>query len=282
MKVIAVAGAGTMGRGIAQISAQSGFDVLLFDANAQGLAAGIKAIEKDLNKLVEKGKISEDEATAILNRIKPVNTANELVCDLFIEAIIEVLPVKQELFKTVESVNSEFTVLATNTSSLSVAEIGASLVNPARFAGLHFFNPATLMKLVEITCSPLTAANTVTALQTYCRKIGKTTVLCADRPGFIVNRVARHFYTESLKAAEEGLGNLEDLDALTEATGFRMGPFKLMDFIGNDINFAVTCSLYEGFFQEPRFRPSLIQQEKVRTRQLGKKTGKGFYDYSNS
>lgn len=282
MNLIAVAGAGTMGRGIAQISAQNGLSVLLFDANPQGLASGITAIEKDLAKLVEKGKIDLPTSKEIFERIKPVSSAQELVCDLFIEAIIEVLPVKQELFKTVESVNNDNTILATNTSSLSIAEIGAGLKNPDRFAGLHFFNPATLMKLVEITCSPLTAPSTISALQNYCKTIGKTTVLCADRPGFIVNRVARHFYTESLKALEEGLGTMEDLDRLAEASLFRMGPFKLMDFIGNDINFAVTQSLYEGFFYEPRFRPSLIQQEKVRTRQLGRKSGKGFFDYSKS
>ncbi len=279
LKNIGIVGAGTMGRGIAQVFAQAGFNVFLYDV-APGFAENAKQeIKKTLQNLTEKKKISEQEKTASLNRINPTARLEEVKGELVIEAIAEVATAKKELFRKLEDILPEEAIIATNTSSLSVTELAAGMKYPQRFAGLHFFNPAPLMKLVEVVRGAWTSADTVNRLTDLIKKIHKHLVTVHDSPGFIVNRVARPYYTEALKLLEEKAAGVESIDKLMRATGFKMGPFELMDLIGNDVNYAVTKSVYEAFSGEPRFRPSRIQEQKVKSGQLGRKSGKGFYDY---
>jgi 3-hydroxybutyryl-CoA dehydrogenase len=276
---IAVCGAGTMGAGIAQVFAQHNYDVLLFDLNENLTQKAIEGIKKNLGVAVEKGKLKAEEKDNTLARIKTSSTLPEVVADFIIEAIVEKLEVKQDLFAKLAANNSNETIFATNTSSIAITRIAKEIPNPGRVVGMHFFNPAHLMKLVEIIAGAETSIETVNAVQELTKSIGKTPALCKDSPGFIVNRVARHYYVESLKILEENAGTVENIDALLESAGFKMGPFKLMDTIGNDINFAVTSSLFESCHQDAKFRPSRIQQQKVDAGHLGKKTGKGFYNY---
>jgi 3-hydroxybutyryl-CoA dehydrogenase len=279
IRKIAVIGSGTMGQGIAQICAAAGYDVLLYDIQAGLLKEAISRLRKTLDTLVEKQKLSADEARATLSRITSVNDFRQLQVDMVIEAVIENLEVKQKIFQEIEKLNDKECILVTNTSSIPVTRIGAVLKHPGRFAGLHFFNPAPVMKLVEIIRGAATIDATIGILKDFCDQLNKQFVMVQDSPGFIVNRVARHFYLEPLRIAEEQAADMETVDALLKASGFKMGPFELMDFIGIDVNLSVTKSMYNSFHQEPKFRPSRLQQQKVDAGHLGRKSGRGFYEY---
>lgn len=279
INTIGIAGAGTMGAGIAQVTASSGFATVLFDVNAGVLEKAQQSLNKSLSSLVQKGKITSDQKEAIYNRITFTTELSSLKADLIIEAIVERLEIKQQFFAEVAAFNNPDTILATNTSSIPVTQIAAKVPNPRRFIGIHFFNPAPVMKLVEIINGIETASHLAPQCKALIEGMGKTCVLAADAPGFIVNRVARHYYVEGLKIAEERVADIETIDYLMEATGFKMGPFRLMDLIGVDTNFSVTTSIYNLFHQDAKFRPNRIQQQKVNAGHYGKKTNKGFYSY---
>ncbi len=268
-----------MGAGIAQVAASAGFRTLLFDASPEALARGMEMIRLSLQQGVDKGKIAPEKMDAALQLLQPVSTPEACVADVIIEAIVEQLPAKTALFTRLAHINSSRTIFATNTSSLSIAAIAGSIPHPERVAGMHFFNPAHLMRLVEIVRGPLTGDETFNSLYQLALAMGKQPVRVKDAPGFIVNRVARHYYLEAMQIATEGVADLATTDALLEAAGFKLGPFALMDLIGNDVNHAVTTSLYEAFQHAPRFRPSPMQADKVARGELGRKTGKGFYNY---
>lgn len=268
-----------MGAGIAYCAALSGYEVLLFDTRNEALDKGLHYIRQELAKAQAKGKLSEAAVQASLERIRLCEKAEDLVADLIIEAVIERLEVKQELFRTLERVNSPQSILATNTSSIPVTRIAAALQYPDRFAGIHFFNPAHLMKLVEVIAGARTSTETLEISRHFAESLGKTVVVAKDAPGFIVNRVARHYYVEALKIMEEDVAGFEAIDRLMEASGFRMGPFRLMDLIGVDTNYSVTESMYNLFSQDGKFRPSRIQKQKVDAGLHGRKTGEGFYRY---
>lgn len=268
-----------MGSGIAQVAATAGYRTLLYDVDAAAVQKGRSAIEKNLQTLKEKNRITAEEQAAILNRISFIHDLPECVADLIIEAIVERPDIKKDLFLQLASVNAAGTILASNTSSLSLTDLAGSIPHPERFGGMHFFNPAPLMKLVEVVSTPLTDPQTIRTLVETVRQMGKTPVVCKDAPGFIVNHVARPYYLEALRLVEEGWSDFETIDALMEATGFRMGPFRLMDLIGNDINYAVSCSVYEAMGRPPRLKPSPIQEQRVARGELGRKTGKGYYNY---
>ncbi|MEO5599562.1 MAG: 3-hydroxyacyl-CoA dehydrogenase NAD-binding domain-containing protein [Cyclobacteriaceae bacterium] len=279
IKKIAVIGSGTMGQGIAQICAAAGFEVLLYDIQSELIRAAISRLRKTLDILVEKGKMPSAEKDGILSRIISVSDFRQLQVDMVIEAVIEKADVKQNIFKELEKINDQDCILTTNTSSIPVTQIASVLKHPSRFAGLHFFNPAPVMKLVEIVRGAATAEATIQCLMAFTKLLNKQSVLVQDSPGFIVNRVARHYYLEPLKIVEEQVADFRSVDTLMKSTGFKMGPFELMDFIGLDVNFSVTASMYHSFHQDPKFRPSRIQQQKVDAGHLGRKTGKGFYEY---
>lgn len=276
---ICVCGAGTMGSGIAQVAAQAGIYTLLYELNSAVLENARTRISQDLNKLVEKGKLSAAEKEKIERNIQFTNDLQTCLADFFIEAIVEKQEIKSAVFNQLAELNHSECIFATNTSSLSVTAIAASVKNPERVIGMHFFNPAPLMKLVEVVKGKQTNDITVQTTYELAKQLGKTPVICKDSPGFIVNRVARPYYLESLRLAEEGLVSFSQADRLLEASGFKMGPFKLMDLIGNDVNYAVSCSVYEQLGKPERLQPSPIQQEKVENGELGKKCGKGYYDY---
>ena len=277
---ICVCGAGTMGSGIAQVAAQSGFSTILYELNEQVLEKSKTAIGKSLDVLAEKGKISATDREEIFRRIHFTMHIEDCKADLFIEAIIERPEAKIDLFNKLSALNPGDCIFATNTSSLSVSAIAEKVNSPERMIGMHFFNPAPLMKLVEIVKTDHTSIAVVQALCELTMKMNKTPVVCKDSPGFIVNRVARPYYIESLRLVEEGHIEMAQLDSLLEATGFKMGPFKLMDLIGNDVNYAVSCSVYDQLGKPQRLEPSFIQREKVKKGELGKKSGKGYYDYN--
>lgn len=277
---VAVLGAGTMGQGIAQVCAMSGYPTQLFDIESSLSQKAISSISINLDKAVSKSKISESQKTTILGHLSIAHKLEDIKADLVIEAVVEKLDVKQQLFRLLEINNKGSAILASNTSSLSITEIAAGLKNPAQFVGLHFFNPATLMNLVEVVRGTSTDDSVVSIMMDFSKSLNKTAVVVKDSPGFIVNRVARHYYVEALKLLEEGVAAHEQIDVLLRNAGFKMGPFELMDLIGMDINFAVTSSLYQAFHQDPKFRPSRIQQQKVMAGHLGKKIGRGFYDYT--
>ena len=280
-KKIAVIGSGTMGHGIAQTCAAAEYDVLLYDIEPSLLKAAMSRLQENLDTLAEKGKISADDAKRIIGRITPVTDFRQLQVDVVIEAVVENLEVKQEIFQETEKINGRDCILATNTSSIPISRIGSVLRHPQRFAGLHFFNPAPVMKLVEIVRGAATDDQTIAHLKDLCERLGKQSVVVQDSPGFIVNRVARHFYLESLKIAEEQVADFQTVDSLMRATGFRMGPFELMDLIGIDVNLSVTQSIYDSFHHDPKFRPNRIQQQMVEAGHLGRKTGRGFYTYGD-
>lgn len=278
---VGVVGAGAMGAGIAQVAAAAGHSVLIFDVRQGAAADALRAISDSLDKLVAKGKVTTEGAQAICSRLREADSIAGLApCGLVIEAIVEELAGKQELFTQLESVVAEDALLATNTSSLSVTAIAAQLQNPGRFAGMHFFNPAPVMPLVEIVSGASTSKATAATLHTMALSWGKVPVYARSSPGFIVNRVARPFYAEALRVLDEGAADCATVDAvMRESGGFRMGPFELMDLIGNDVNYAVTRSVFESFYGDPRFTPSLRQLELVHAGKLGRKTGEGFFDY---
>lgn len=278
---VCICGAGTMGSGIAQVAAQAGFDTTLFDVNEDILQKAKNTLQKNLQYLFDKNKISSIEQVEIFNRIHFVKEIQHCTGFLIIEAIIEKVEAKISLFNQLAEFNDESVIFATNTSSLSVSSIQEKVINPLRVVGMHFFNPAYIMKLVEVVKGNQTDESIAIKVFEICKQMGKQPVMCADAPGFIVNRVARHYYLESLKIASEGIATFEEIDQILEATGFKMGPFKLMDLIGMDINLAVTESMYSAFNKSPRFVPSPLQIEKVKKNELGKKTGKGFYEYSS-
>lgn len=276
---IAVIGAGTMGSGIAQVAASAGFQVQLFDLNPEVLKKGMAGIQKNLLKAVELGKLSSENAQATLVRIAPADDLRQLICDVVIEAIIEKTEAKQNVFQSLAQINPSTTIFASNTSSIPITRIARGIPHPERVVGMHFFNPAHLMKLVEVISGEATSAEVAQTVAELSTQMGKTPVMAADAPGFIVNRVARHFYLESLKCLEERVTDFATIDALMENSGFKMGPFKLQDLIGMDINFSVTSSMFDSFHGESRFRPSRLQEMKVEGGFLGKKTGKGWYSY---
>ncbi len=277
---ICICGAGTMGSGIAQVAAQAGFHTLLYDVNKEMLANGKAAIEKSLSILESKNKISNTEKETALSHLRFVSDTNDCIADIIIEAIVEKVDIKVGLLNQLAEVNHSETIFATNTSSLSVTKIAAGVMHPQRVVGMHFFNPAPLMKLVEIIKAEQTNEEVVKTVYELALQLGKTPVRCKDAPGFIVNHVARPYYLEALKLLELGLADIETIDELMEASGFKMGPFKLMDLIGNDINYAVSCSVYEQLGKPDRLEPSPIQKSKVVNGELGKKTGKGYYQYN--
>ena len=279
VNTICVIGAGTMGSGIAQVAAQSGFYTLLFDINPTVLEKAKLSIEKNLQYLFNKQKITEAEKDNIFQRIQFVNDTNDCLADVFIEAIVEKVDAKVAIFNQLAEVNHSEVIFASNTSSLSISDIQAKVVHPERVVGMHFFNPAPLMKLVEVVKGEQTADEVVENIAALCKNLNKVPVLCKDAPGFIVNRVARHYYLEAMKLVENGVASIEEVDSIMEASGFKMGPFKLMDLIGMDVNLAVSQSVYEAFNKAERFTPSSLQIEKVAQGNLGKKTGKGFYEY---
>ncbi|MBX2973947.1 MAG: 3-hydroxybutyryl-CoA dehydrogenase [Flavobacteriales bacterium] len=277
---IAVIGAGTMGSGIAQVAAQAGHDVILFDTRREAVDKALAGLHRTLDRLVEKGKLTADAANAIHQRIRPASDLKELAgSGLVIEAIIEDLGIKKKLFAELENVLGPGAVLATNTSSLSVTAIAAACARPERVIGMHFFNPAPLLPLVEVVPGLATDAGLAPRMYALMQAWSKTPVICKDTPGFIVNRVARPFYGEAIRIYEEGIADMPTIDAAMKSAGFKMGPFELMDLIGNDINFTVTKTVWEAFFFDPRYKPSFTQQRQVESGRLGRKSGRGYYMY---
>jgi len=243
------------------------------------LEKAVTQVEKSLESLVEKGKLVSAEKNAIQRRLQFTDLLQDCIADIFIEAIAEKPELKIELFNELANMNKSNCVFATNTSSLSVNNIASQIKNPGRVIGMHFFNPAPVMKLVEVVNTNYTNEQTTRIILELARQMGKIAVVCKDSPGFVVNRVARPYYIEALRLAEEHLSDFAQTDSLLEASGFKMGPFKLMDLIGNDINYAVSCSVYEQLKRPERLKPSAIQKEKVEKGELGRKSGKGYYPY---
>lgn len=279
VQTICVCGAGTMGSGIAQAAAQQGIYTLLYDVQSPALEKAKAGITKNLQQLVDRKKLSETEKNEVLSRIHFVSDINDCLADVIIEAVIEKPNIKVSLFNQLAEVNHSEVVMATNTSSLSVTEIAEKVIRPERVIGMHFFNPATIMKLVEVVNTSYTNEQTTQTIVMLAKQMGKTPVLCKDAPGFIVNHVARPYYLEALKLAEKGIGDFDTIDSLMESTGFKMGPFRLMDLIGNDINYSVSTEVYEALGHPERLKPSYIQKEKVEKGELGRKSGKGYYEY---
>ena len=279
---VGVIGSGTMGSGIAQVAATAGCQVCVFDANPDFLLKAEKKLKSTFSTLVEKGKLDQTKATEIQSRLLFINSLQEFTeCNLVIEAIVENKEIKAKLFQDLEKVVSENCILASNTSSLSIASLAASCKNPERFLGIHFFNPAPLMALVEIIPAIQTSENVLLEATNTIKSWGKITVQAKDTPGFIVNRVARPFYGEALRIYDEGLADMPTIDwAMKTFGGFKMGPFELMDFIGNDINYTVTETVFQSFFYDPRYMPSFTQKRMMEAGYLGRKTGRGYYDYS--
>lgn len=280
--IIGVIGSGAMGSGIAQVAATASHKVIVYDNNKDSLTKAESNLKSSLAKLVEKQKITSDTQQSILSNINFVSSLNELAnCNLVIEAIIEKLEIKKSVFSELEKLVKEDCVLASNTSSLSITSIASSCNKSERVIGIHFFNPATLMPLVEI----IPGIATATAITTACKNLidtwGKTTVIAKDTPGFIVNRVARPFYSEALRIYEEGIADMPTIDwAMKEIGGFKMGPFELMDLIGHDVNYVVTETVWTQFYFDPKFKPALSQKRLLEAGFLGKKSGRGFYNYA--
>ncbi len=281
---IGVVGAGTMGRGIAQIAATARHDVFLYDTYTNALENARKHLGNILQRQVEKERMSNEQIQQIMSRIQFVEDTTRFAdVGLAIEAVVEDLKTKQDVFKRLEGIVPAESYLATNTSSLSIASISAALKKPRRFLGAHFFNPAPVMPLVEIIPGIQTDKQVTDHVYEFMESWNKSPVVARDTPGFIVNRVARPFYGEALRIYEEGIADIPTIDwAMTELGGFKMGPFELMDFIGNDINYKVTRTVFEEFFYDPRFKPSFTQKRMVEARLYGRKTGRGFYNYEDS
>ncbi|KFF17049.1 3-hydroxybutyryl-CoA dehydrogenase [Chryseobacterium piperi] len=279
---IGIIGAGTMGIGIAQVAATAGCKVVVYDAQAPQIDKALSGLEKTLQRLVEKTKISQEKATEIRNNIIKAETLQELKdSDLVIEAIIENKEIKTKVFTELENYVSDACIISSNTSSISITSLGAELKKPERFIGIHFFNPAPLMPLVEIIPSLLTEKSLAEKMYSLMKEWGKVPVIAKDIPGFIVNRIARPYYGEGLRIVEENIATPEQVDDAMKTLGnFKMGPFELMDLIGVDVNFAVTTTVYKDYFYDPKYKPSLLQQRMSEAKLHGRKTGKGFYDYS--
>lgn len=279
---IGVLGAGSMGAGIAQVAATSKHQVVLFDTNQEAIDKAFKNLTRIFNRLIEKGKYTAEESKEILGRIKPITDLNSFSdCNLVIEAIIEDLEIKKTVFKQLDEICSPTCILASNTSSLAISAIAGACSKPERVIGIHFFNPAPLMPLVEIIPAIQTDVAIVKSSKDLIDSWGKRTVITKDTPGFIVNRVARPFYGEALRIYEEGIADFASIDwAMKELGGFKMGPFTLMDFIGNDINYAVTASVFEAFYYDPRYKPSFTQKRHAEAGWLGRKTKRGYYNYA--
>ncbi len=282
MKNIGIIGAGTMGIGIAQVAATNGCKVWVYDANAKQVETATVGLEKTLTRLVEKQKISSEKMVEILSNISIATELKDFKdCELVIEAIIENKEIKTKVFTELESHVSESCVIASNTSSISITSLGAELQKPERFIGIHFFNPAPLMPLVEIIPSLLTEKSLAEKMYNLMKDWGKVPVIAKDIPGFIVNRIARPYYGEGLRIVEENIATVEQVDEAMKTIGnFKMGPFELMDLIGVDVNFSVTKTVYNEYFYDPKYKPSLLQQRMSEAKLHGRKTGKGFYDYS--
>jgi 3-hydroxybutyryl-CoA dehydrogenase len=278
INTICVCGAGTMGSGIAQAAAQAGFFTLLYEVNPAVLGQARASIEKNLASQVAKGKLDNTGKEKILERIRFVDDIQSCIADFFIEAIIEQPHLKVALFNQLAEINHAESVFASNTSSLSLTQIAREVRHPERVIGMHFFNPPVIMKLVEVVTTSYTNEHSIEIVTALAIRMGKTPVTCKDAPGFIVNRVARPYYIESLRMAEAGLP-FESIDEIMEASGFKMGPFRLMDLIGNDVNYTVSCSVYEQLGKPERLKPSSIQENIVKQGKLGKKTGEGYYKY---
>ncbi len=281
IKTVGIVGAGTMGNGIAQVAARAGFDVVLYDISAEVLKGAMARIKADFRRWVEKGKITATEATEALSAIHPRRNFGDMGnADFIIEAAAEDLNVKKEIFKKLDAIVAPEAILTSNTSSLSISAIASMTKTPESVVGMHFFNPPALMKLVEVVRGRQTSDETTKTACDLALRMKKIPVVCKDTPGFIVNRVARPFYGEALRLLAEGVATVEEIDMIVKMEGgFRMGPFELMDLIGIDVNYAVTKSVYEQFFHEPRFRPHPIQRQMVEAGTLGRKTKKGFYTY---
>lgn len=276
---ICVIGAGTMGSGIAQVAAQNGYPTILFDVQLTMLEKASLSIQHNLAFLVAKQKISPEKSNEIFNNIRFVTDIKQCTAAFIIEAIVEKTNAKVALFNQLASFNTAQTIFASNTSSLSISDIQQHIVHPTRVVGMHFFNPAPLMKLVEVVKGNQTDDTVVQQVVDLCATLQKTPVVCTDAPGFIVNRIARHYYLEAMKIVETGMATIETVDTIMENNGFKMGPFKLMDLIGMDINLSVTQGMYSAFNNAERFAPAQLQIDKVAAGELGKKTGKGFYQY---
>jgi 3-hydroxybutyryl-CoA dehydrogenase len=281
IKHLGLVGAGTMGAGIAQVAALSKIDVALYDINAPLLRQALERIKGDFKRGVEKGKLTQEQTTEAFSRIHPRTRLSDLGhAEVIIEAAIEDLRIKKDLFRHLEADTKPSTLLATNTSSLSITAIASATQIPERVIGMHFFNPAHTMKLVEVVQGQKTSPETVQRAIELAKHLGKTPVVVKDTPGFIVNRVARPFYGEALRLLGENVASVEEIDRIVKIEGgFTMGPFELMDLIGLDVNLSVTQSMYDQFFGEPRYRPHPIQKRMVESGMLGKKSGQGFYTY---
>lgn len=281
-KFVGIIGAGTMGSGIALAAAQSGCSVSIYDNNETVLAAAMERLRSGLVERVSKGRLSQKEYAETLARLKPTTAFRSLgLCDVVVEAIAEKLDVKREVFKAMSDITAEQTLLASNTSALSIGAIAAGCKFPERILGMHFFNPAPVMKLVELVSGINTSDLTLVRAKEFVNGLGKESVVCRDTPAFIVNRIARNFYGESLRIAGEGTATPAEIDAIMREVGkFKMGPFELMDFIGIDVNYTVTQDVYNAYFQEPRFRPHQMQRTLFESGRLGRKSGQGFYDYT--
>lgn len=279
---VGIIGAGTMGLGIAQVAATNGCKVWVYDANAKQVETATVGLEKTLTKLVDKQKISSEKMVEILSSISIATELKDFKdCELVIEAIIENKEIKTKVFTELEKHVSETCVIASNTSSISITSLGAELQKPERFIGIHFFNPAPLMPLVEIIPSLLTEKSLAEKMYNLMKDWGKTPVIAKDIPGFIVNRIARPYYGEALRIVEENIATVEQVDDAMKTFGnFKMGPFELMDLIGVDVNFSVTTTVYKDYFYDPKYKPSLLQQRMSEAKLHGRKTGKGFYDYA--
>ncbi|KFF08483.1 3-hydroxyacyl-CoA dehydrogenase NAD-binding domain-containing protein [Chryseobacterium luteum] len=282
MKNVGIIGAGTMGIGIAQVAATNGCRVLVYDANPKQVEMATVGLEKTLTKLVDKQKIPAEKMVEILANISIATELKDFKdCELIIEAIIENKDIKTKVFTELETYVSENCIIGSNTSSISITSLGAELKKTERFIGIHFFNPAPLMPLVEVIPSLLTEKSLPEKVCSLMKDWGKTPVLAKDIPGFIVNRIARPYYGEGLRIVEENLATPEQVDEAMKTIGnFKMGPFELMDLIGVDINFAVTTTVYKDYFYDPKYKPSLLQQRMFEAKLHGRKTGKGFYDYT--
>jgi len=280
LKTIGIIGAGTMGTGIALSSALAGYDVVLYDIADGFLQIAYKNIGTMMDKSIERGKLTHADANAAAIRITTTSHFDHLrTAELVIEAAVEKLQTKQDLFSKLDEMCGDECIFASNTSSLAITAIASATKRPSRVVGLHFFNPAHIMKLVEIIRGQETSDDVMYRAEGYIKQIGKVPVLAKDTPGFIVNRVARNFYGEAFRLLSDGIASHEQIDRIMKSNGFAMGPFELMDLIGIDVNLSVTESVYHQYFDEPRFRPHLVQQKMVEANRLGKKTGRGFYEY---